>query len=84
MGNLYDAMDKILAAEESVNAFLNVLDTFSRCSGEDIEKTALSLIKITQSVLKDVSENQHEAIGIIDNFLANNSGQRPKEKKTEY
>ena len=73
MGNLYDAMDKILAAEESVNAFLKVLDTISKCSGEDIEKTAPSLIKITQSVLKDVSENQRGAICIIDNFLANNN-----------
>lgn len=72
MENLYNAMDKLLAAKDSVDSLLKILDTLSNCPNEDAEKTAAALINVTRSVLKDTAENQREALGIIDKFLADN------------
>lgn len=72
MENLYNAMDKLLAAEDSVNSLLKVLGTLSGCPNEDAEKTAAAMINITRSVLKDVRENQRGAVEIIDKYLADN------------
>ena len=72
MENLYNAMDKLLAAEDSVKSLLKVLHTLSGCPNEDAEKTAAAMINITRSVLKDVAENQRGAVEIIDKYLADN------------
>lgn len=73
MENLYNAMDKILAAEDSVNAFLKILETLSVCPNEDVEKAAPALINLARSVLKETAENQRGAVNIIDRYLADNA-----------
>ena len=72
MKNLYNAMDNILAARDSVSSFLEVLGVLSKCSDEDIKKTAPAVLNVARAVLGDVERNQSEAVRIIDRFLADN------------
>ena len=73
MNSLYNAMESLLASEETVNSLIDIVNAMSSCATEEKEKIAFALWNVTASVLKDVSSSQRRALDIIDKYLADNA-----------